>query len=280
MQKPASSISRPALTAFAVGLSVAVAAPAAIDAKEHVGPDPEHIKQIVADRHGNRWGSDDPINVLRVSGSGAVAAVQVCDGEVHAATLAGGANAGALLAAGCNDPGQENATMSRSASGAVAATSGGFAITAPAATAPGLPELIAINDALGAQAEREAAATRGHGGQKIGVAMPAIGGTTAVARDRGGRADRGRLARMSRGESGRAVRAGRVARGERAARAGRDRQRDRAAIGGAVTGLPAAGVGPMSTLALDLSLVQAITLAALASAGAGVATLRRRPVTR
>ncbi|MGI9254316.1 MAG: hypothetical protein ACR2J8_11250, partial [Thermomicrobiales bacterium] len=115
-------------SALALGLSLTAAMPIASLAKT---PDPDHIDRIVAARLEGHPSS----GAILESASGAVAAVQICHGEVHAGTFAAGAF-GSAPPVGCDDPGHDNATITLAASGAMAATSGGFAITAPAGAAP------------------------------------------------------------------------------------------------------------------------------------------------
>jgi hypothetical protein len=265
---PRTGVSGFSLAALALGLSLSVALPLGASAKTL--PDPHHGWM-------HERGDGDSTQVIRVSGSGAVAVVQVCDGEVHVGTIAGGGEVAGLLAMGCDDPGDENAALSLTAAGAVAATTGGLALTAPAATAPSLGDLATVNTALAGDDGRDGPSGMGHGHHDgtmhhapgVMDMGAAVGGEHAMAApdDGGMSSEPARLKGTSSGErEARVLRAGRAGRG--------GGQRD--AIGGDVSALPSTGSGlPMQ--AGDPLLALAVTIAAAGAAGGGFA-LRRRPV--
>lgn len=261
----------PAFAALALGLSLAAATPFGASAKSMH----DHGEMHPAD-HGDD-GADgshsDPRVLVLVSGSGAVAAVTICHGESHAATAAGGVNIRPLLAMTCADPGDESAALAVAASGALAATTGGLALTAPAATAPSLGELAVLN-----------AVTAGDGGMDMGhhEDMHHDPGVMEMGMDMSGHHDMHAMA-MAKGHAGHGRHGGMmgIARGEddwgamHDAHAGRGGAK--AATGGAVSALPSTGVGAPADPALVLAVSIATAIASAGAAGGGLA-LRRRGV--
>ena len=261
---------RPALAALALGLTLAVASPIAAFASDRPGVDPDHVQQVVADRLEGRIGQGDPSSTVQISGSGAFAAVQICNGEVHVATAAGGADGDRLTAAGCEDSNRDTSAIALAASGAVALATEGAALTAPAGAAPNLNDIVALNAAVDSETGSGMNMDMGgHGGMDHGMkaAPEGIGGVSDV-----GGGGQGRLARMSRGEAGRGMRevhAGREARAGRGDRAGRG------GLEASVSGMPNTGVGLNVPAPASEAMAQAIALAAMASAAAAFAVRRR-----
>lgn len=235
-----------ALAALALG-TVLVIAPAA---------GAEGWPRHPARDHAERDRSDEPVSAIRVAGSGAVAAVQVCDGETQVATIAGGNDAFGILnsvGGGCADRDDANGALAVGGTGAVAAATEGAAVTLPAGGVAALP-------AIAAQVASEADA--GHGG--MGAPATAKRSGVDASAGQGGRSARAVRAPRA-GGGGRAGRIQRVARGDREGRGGRRARVDR---------MPAAGIGPIGA-PIDIAAVVAAAMASVASAGIGFGTRRR-----
>ncbi|MFM9107674.1 MAG: hypothetical protein ACKOWF_13360 [Chloroflexota bacterium] len=154
-----------------LGLGLAAALPIAAAAEQEPMHDADHHAMHGEDGHEGHHGGapEEPRAIVRISGSGAVAAVQLCGGEVHAGTFAGGVDPARLPLLGCADPGEDTAVIARAASGALAAATGGLAITAPAASAPSLADLALLNAALGRRDEGGWKGHKGYGHDEGGV---------------------------------------------------------------------------------------------------------------
>lgn len=288
MPRLAGHAHRTAHAAVALGLGLALVPGAAFASPPewmhpHHGDDMAHHGDHMAHHGGHMPGDwpgvpaldDHPTRSVVTAGSGAIAAVRVCDHDVHVAVIAAGQGGERILGGDC-DHADHTAALAMAGGGAVGMATDGAALTAPPATAPSLGQALAIDAAAAA------AAPVGHAGSMdmgMGMAMGhhrmgmATGGGHAGPGDM--HVGRGGLYGMARGDRARGE--GRV-RGMRAVGGAQDRDRDRdgkggrKGRGGQVTAMPSTGAGMPG--APD-PVMQAV-LAAVASAAAGLAGFRRR----
>jgi len=275
MPRLAGTSQRAAQAAVALGLGLALVPGGAALAKDPGMPETAH---------GGWWTGDmgpgidvpslddQPTRSVVTSGSGAVALVRVCDHDVHVAVIAAGQGGDRLIGGDC-DHADHTAALAMAGGGAVGMATDGAALTAPAATAPSLGQVLAI-DAAAAQAAPVGHAHGGmmgmsmeehmaHHGMGMGMAMP-MGGHAGPG---GMHVGRGGLYSMSRGE-GRARGMKAIGGEERGGKGGKK------ARGGQVTAMPSTGAG--MPLAPNPA-VQSV-LAAIGAAAAGLAGLRRRAI--